>query len=61
MVAHIRQGRVAGVQDIGLQFGGVRANGGSVLLRCVLYSKYTIGGIEAIEVFTYVTQISTRK
>ena len=45
LVAHLRQGRVAGVQDLSLQFG---AHGGSMLLRCVSFSKYTIGGIEAV-------------
>jgi hypothetical protein len=45
IVAHLRQGRVAGVQDLNVQFGGARADGGSVLLRCVSPFKYTIGGI----------------
>lgn len=47
MVAHLRQGRVAGVQDLSLQFGATGAHGGSVLLRCVSFPMYTIGGIEA--------------
>lgn len=50
IVAHLRQGRVVGVQDLNLQFGGSRADGGSVLLRCVIFisSKYTNRGIETL-------------
>ena len=39
VVAHLRQGRVASLQDLGLQFEATGAHGGSVLLRCVSFSK----------------------
>lgn len=35
IVAHLRQGRVVGVQDLGLHFGSDGSGGGSLLLRCV--------------------------